>query len=282
MEVQNPNTSETANNKATTAVRTYLKRLDIERESLESELSGVVSELTSGSNPIGIDTPLIDAEGYPRSDIDIYRARTLRKQYHELSINLKEIMKKIEGGLNKISAVDTKKDDEIKARRAPKPKPKFVNGKWVVQSSKSEDIPNSNAAINSQSQSSTIEQNSSMPMIPFAILDSVSPSSPASEAGLHEGDLIVKFGDATSSNHKNLSLVATIVSNAASDKLPIEVVILRRKRMNSMHDVSHDVEAAIRDTLVLNVRPKAWEGRGLLGCHVVLYNEVTEASYVER
>lgn len=340
MEVEIPNTSKLSNNDknnnetqttTSTCARTYLKRLGIERETLENELSGIISELTSGINPIGIDTPFVDNEGYPRSDIDLYHARELRKRYNELSYNLKDVMKKIEGGLHKISATTAtigkenfsskkdKDDEERKARLAPKPKPKFdpVSGKWVVSSwdgsisgdvsQKEErtfnDIPNNknnnannitattthgltpsnsnNPIVQSSSNSSNNISNLSSPspatLIPFAVLDSVSPSSPASEAGLHEGDLIVKFGTATFSNHKNLSLVAENVSKAANEQESITVTLLRRRPMNSMHDV----EAGVRDNVVVDVFPKSWSGRGVLGCHIVLYNEVAEARSIE-
>jgi len=321
----NNNNNNKTQTSSTCVVRTYLKRLDIERETIETELSAIISELTSGTNPIGIDTPLVDNEGYPRSDINIYHARELRKRYNELSYNLKDVMKKIEAGLTKVSAHEGKEtkeskhddeEEERKARLAPKPKPKFdpISGKWVVsnwdgsisgdvlqkEERKFNDIlPNNNknnkndnksnsSATNHQPTPSNNPSTPSLPpsspvnsLIPFAVLDSISQSSPASEAGLHVGDLIVKFGTATFSNHNNLSLVAENVSQAASESKSIPVTLLRRRRMNSMHDVVHDVEAGVRNTIVLDVYPKRWSGRGVLGCHIVLYNEVTEASYIE-
>jgi len=293
---QNNNGKDPAATKTAT-VRRYLKRLGVEREALECEMKGIVSELTSGENAIGIDTALVDKEGYPRGDIDIYRARTLRKRYGEIEKDLKGIMKKIEGGLCKMEGND-EDNEERKARLAPKPKPKFdpVSGKWVVMSwdgsiagdvpqkeRKFEDIASTNTTAVPLSSENTILNNkpSKQPpaLVPFAVLDSVSPCSPSSEAGLHQGDLIVKFGKATSTNHTNLTLVAEVVSQAANENKSISVtVIRRRRRMNVNEDATHDAETGARDVIVLDVLPRSWSGRGLLGCHIVLCNDVHETT----
>jgi hypothetical protein len=55
-----------------------LAMLDIKRKALETEMDAILSELTSkgpeGQPPIGVNTPLTDQDGYPRADIDVYRA----------------------------------------------------------------------------------------------------------------------------------------------------------------------------------------------------------------
>ena len=138
--------------------------LDQKRKTIEEEAKAITDELLSGTKPIGINTPLVDEEGYPRSDIDIYRARDLRKRLNQLNYDHKEIMKQIEThvlnksaknggsgghphtGSNNASAStstssnknvhnnNNNEDEELRKRRAPKPKPKFdaATGKWVV------------------------------------------------------------------------------------------------------------------------------------------------------
>lgn len=142
---------------------TFLE-LDQKRKTVEEEAKAITDELLSGTNPIGINTPLVDDEGYPRSDIDIYRARDLRKRLNELNYDHRTIMKQIENhlmnssnsannnGSNSASISPTSasvpassssgsnvknnkdEDEELQKRRAPKPKPKFdaATGKWVV------------------------------------------------------------------------------------------------------------------------------------------------------
>ncbi len=133
--------------------------LDNTRKALEEEAQAISDELTqptidndgNKTKPMGVDTPLVDDEGYPRSDIDIYRARGLRKRLNEIRQDHKLIMRKIEAKLtsnngneknvgastsssSSSASKDTMSEEEVKARLAPKPKPKFdkKTGKWVV------------------------------------------------------------------------------------------------------------------------------------------------------
>jgi hypothetical protein len=90
--------------------------------------------------PAGIDTPLVDAEGYPRSDIDIYRVRTLRQRLATIQYDRDTIQKQIAHLVQEIMTFHKTADvilhdhDELRARQAVKPKPKIdpVTGKWVV------------------------------------------------------------------------------------------------------------------------------------------------------
>ena len=127
---------------STSTRSTLVLELDTKRRSLEAEAQAITDELTqpivdehgNRSRPMGLDTPLVDEEGYPRSDIDIYRARDLRKRLNQIRYDHKAVMKQIEDQLinnfapsattstTKIQDID---DDELKARKAPKPKPKF-------------------------------------------------------------------------------------------------------------------------------------------------------------
>jgi 26S proteasome non-ATPase regulatory subunit 9 len=54
---------------------------------------------------MGIDTPLVDSEGYPRGDIDVFRARTLRRRFIEIQNDHKAVMAKIEKGLAELQLV---------------------------------------------------------------------------------------------------------------------------------------------------------------------------------
>ena len=54
---------------------------------------------------MGINTPLVDREGYPRADIDVFRARTLRKRFIEVQNDYKAMQKKIERGLVELQAI---------------------------------------------------------------------------------------------------------------------------------------------------------------------------------
>lgn len=85
--------------------RKELLNLDEKRKALEEEASVITDELMTavdGKEPMGISTPLVDEEGYPRADIDVYRARHLRKRLNEIKYDHDVIMKKIEQEMLKI------------------------------------------------------------------------------------------------------------------------------------------------------------------------------------
>lgn len=296
---------------------------------------------------MGIDTPLVDSEGYPRSDIDIYRARSLRKRFHEIKTDYKVLEGRIERGLLELSALrdatgqggsrggdgaaramskdKVNEAQEIQARKAPKPKPKFdpVTGKWVVKSwdgsvagvengevRKFEDLSHSSegalASIaagssgggsggvtappqqgsssqqrpssSSTTTTANIEQTSStasstqhtIALKPFAIIDQVFANSPSQEAGIQEGDLLLRFGTVTSDNHGDFNsikrAIVTELSLAAANECSISVAVRRTTAMLG------GVAEMIR-TETFDLTPREWAGKGLLGCHLQEYKE---------
>jgi 26S proteasome non-ATPase regulatory subunit 9 len=276
--------------------RASLKKLEAKRQALEAERSAIVSELTSkgenGGPPMGIDTPLVDHEGYPRADIDVYRARTLRKRFHEIQNDQNALFLRLDEKLQQLhqlqpnakniagskhtSAAAEEERAELAARRAPKPKPRFdkATGKWVVTNwdgsvtgnedvlspslirppasppaSETRSAPEQEVANLSLASPDENEQN-----IPFAKIDGVAYESPASAAGLQEGDLIVKFGNINHTNHKELTQLAVIVPKAASEQSSLEIVVQRGDPPT---------------THTLRITPKPWDGQGMLGCHIV-------------
>jgi hypothetical protein len=279
--------------------------------------------------PIGIDDPLVDAEGYPRADIDVYRARTLRRRFKEIQTDHKALEKRIESGLVEINALSKgdgensssavgntgssvsattamDEDEELKLRLAPKPKPKFDprTGKWVVKSwdgsvagvedgeSRSFDDLGaaSTAALasnlarvrggktgtvtaggggNSSGDESQRAHRGSRgvsfqecALTPFAIIDEVSPNSPASEAGIQENDVLLRFGDVDGTNHEAFRAIAKLLPLAASESSSISVIVRR----------GADASGASAEIIVA-LRPRPWGGRGLLGCHIRPYTD---------
>ena len=116
-----------------------LKSLDDRRKALEDEAAGITAELNAGPKPMGVSTPLTDSEGFPRNDVDVYRARQLRNRLAVLQTDHKALMKKIEASLSNLSCGpgdgDDQVSDEVRMRLARKPRPKYdnVTGKWVVK-----------------------------------------------------------------------------------------------------------------------------------------------------
>jgi len=225
------------------ALRQSLAALDVQKKSIELEADAIVSELTTppaeGVEPMGVDTPLVDREGYPRGDIDVYRARHLRQRFHVIKTDHKEISHKIDAMLRHLAILKNPQlkklqEEEKAARAAAKPKPKFdsITGKWVVMNwdgsvagvpgGEKRDFHNLSKQVSQLTEDSSmaISRNTSLrdqpsvpapvpasPLeVPFARVNAVARHSPAQDAGLMEEDLIFKFAHVNAENHNHLKV----------------------------------------------------------------------------
>lgn len=268
-------------------LRKSLKSIDEQRANMDAEMEAIVCELNSvpegGGAPMGVDTPLVDREGYPRNDVDVFRARDLRRRLIELRNDHSSASRKMESGLAEISRLmnpnaEKERSEEKKARLAPKPAPKFdpVTGKWVVANwdGTVSGVPNGHlrnfdsiskeksatAADHRETSSSVPDQSAPRPASddepplppPFAAVNSVAPDSPASAAGLEPGDLILRFGTVDASNHHDLRAVGELVPAAANERRSVPLLVSRSSTI-----------------MRLSILPRPWSGRGLVGCHIV-------------
>ena len=166
----------------------------------------------------------------------------------------------------------------------PKPKPKYdaKTGKWVVKNwdgtvagvqdgeNRSFDNLNNSLATPGASSSGAIEssntgrtsESESGNHPPFAKIDGVADSSPALEAGLKEGDLITEFGSINHSNHQNLRGLMPVVNEAADAQQAICIKLLRPIPLS-----------LTKESVEVQLTPKPWPGRGLIGCHIVPYSD---------
>ena len=294
-------------------LRRTLQSFNVQREALEQESDALVSELTTSEKPnvppMGIDTPLVDAEGYPRNDIDVFRARTLRQRLATLRTDHQQLMRQIESQLHQLAlqqnnnnkAVALQEQQEREARQQIKPKPKYdpVTGKWVVRNwdgtmagagamhngrlfdqqqqqpteTTTDSVPenaaltagvvpsmntNENESGNHHNQDHHNNKNESLIhrvhtdatiTRPFCRVESVAPASPAATAGLRAEDEIVAWGP-----HASMTPVVDLVRTAAAEQATIELGVRR-----------HGTD----ELLLLQLKPRPWNGRGLLGCHIV-------------
>eukprot|EP00644_Phytophthora_capsici_P000587 jgi/Phyca11/130442/e_gw1.93.157.1 len=156
------------------------------KQAIEEEIDAVVAELTSGGSP-GVKGPLVDAEGFPRADIDVYRVRQLR---HTLALKQTDhqlIMKKIELQIQaKVveNSVKTQVDEAAEHMQQLE-----TEWKQKLQEVKPEERD----------------------LLPFAVVESVQHESPAEMAGLQPHDQVLRFGTADASNHRELAAVRDIV-----------------------------------------------------------------------
>ncbi len=79
-----------------------VKELGLRRDQLEKELEYYLNTLESLG--VGMEGGLLDSEGFPRADIDLYVVRESRQKVAMLRNDLKAIMKDIEQGLHELHA----------------------------------------------------------------------------------------------------------------------------------------------------------------------------------
>ncbi len=70
------------------------------KEEIEEELEGHINLLKALG--VGMDQPLVDSEGFPRADIDLYQIRETRQKVNMLKNDAKDILNKIEKCLHEI------------------------------------------------------------------------------------------------------------------------------------------------------------------------------------
>ncbi|GAA5915924.1 Nas2p [Sporobolomyces salmoneus] len=152
------------------------------RSNLEAVLSVHYSTLSTNNNST-LKTPLVDPQGFPRSDIDVAAVRNARVEIIRGRNDLKAIEGELEALVKEgLSAGDTEME---------KPNEKGEEEREVK--------------------------------VPFARVNSVAQDSPAQLAGLEPNDLIISISSVDSTNHENLAAVGKLVSQLEGKDLPVVV-----------------------------------------------------------
>ena len=142
-----------------------LRQLNAQREALEIESMAISSELNSpginGEPSAGVKSPLVDAEGYPRSDIDIMNVRSKRNRLAIINTDHMALMKDIEKELANYHSSAGNADGGG-----------LVSGSSVFNAS------------GSGGSSSSSSSSSNRSYISFALIDEILPDSPAAAAGI--------------------------------------------------------------------------------------------------
>ncbi|XP_022750254.1 26S proteasome non-ATPase regulatory subunit 9-like [Durio zibethinus] len=204
------------------------------RSGMEAEMNAIIEQLCQPGGP-GLSGNLVDSEGFPRADIDIPVVRAQRHRLAELKNDHKEITEKINVNIQVLHS--------SRLTSAPK-----VSG---VETNQNASVVGAGASASLQNlvlrdcpSANEVDMISS---VPFAMVDEIADSSPAAEDGLQLGDQIVKFGNVKAGDN----LLQRLASEAqVNEGHPIPVIIMRQGALVN-----------------LMVTPRAWQGRGLLGCH---------------
>lgn len=248
-------------------LRAALLKLDKERQRIDDEIRSTKAQLDGLG--VGMNDPLVDKEGFPRADVDLYQVRSLRQRVTMLLNDSKEKQKEVEEHLAKLHALGP-------AALIPE-KPSFPSS---TSSSSTTSSRVAAAAPLSAPSVSSASPPEGMVFRPFALVDDVSEASPASRAGLMKGDRIAGIGtlvslapavsaSATSEgglaggaapSAPSLSDLASVVRGNVGLALPLVVQRQRQDNSNSSSEGSF---------IQLSLTPQPWSGQGLLGCHVV-------------
>ena len=176
-------------------------------------------EVLDSQGGVGMEGALIDSDNFPRSDIDLYAVRSARQKIIRLRNDHKAAMKAFEKKLHELHA-------EAKLTKSPQ------------------------AQANGQSETEDNQDRvMSLKEKVFARISMVLPGSPADQAELKNGDLILWFGSVSIHNFSSVADIGRVVQH--SEGVSISVGVLR-----------DDQRVGIR------LVPKRWSGRGLLGCIV--------------
>jgi 26S proteasome non-ATPase regulatory subunit 9 len=149
------------------------------------------------------------------------------------------------------------------AAAAPSSEPKRPRLDAVPPAAPPPTAPAAAAAAAASGSSADSSPATSAPTSAFAVIDEVSANSPAESAGLQVGDMLLALAGV----HASLSAASSAGGNGAAaaaaamgalgpavssaEGRPVGVTVLRRG-----------------ERVTLQLTPRRWEGRGLLGCHL--------------
>ena len=270
------------------------KALMEERDGIEAEIEMLMADLTSpganGEAPAGLKggrgSADVDAEGFPRADVDLYEVKRKRHRLNCLQSDFKDVMRRIEalvfsgggggggGGGATAGASAVAGSEQVQSDGLPSVASIFAAaGVSVPGHIQAADVTATAAAAAAAAAVPVVAGPSAAaaartaaaapvaraaaedgPSEPFATVDEVSPGGPAAAAGLRVGDAILRFGTVHAANHQKLRALAQVVG--ASIGQPVRVAVRRAM-------------GAGTTTLELLLVPEPWSGAGMLGCHLL-------------
>lgn len=206
--------------------RDRVMKLMQDKDKIESEIREQTAILET--NNVGMHDSLVDSEGYPRNDIDVYKVRHARHRIICLQNDHKSLMKMIEKGLAEVHRELLGSNGEGPSMNA---------------------AATSNGHANGASAGDTAPRPATEDEKSFAVVGFVTEGSPADLAGLQERDEILQFGSVNHDNFEDMSQINTIVSHSVGQQVNVKV----KRDQNVIN---------------LSVVPRPWQQPGLLGCHI--------------
>jgi hypothetical protein len=291
------------------AMKKSLMSLNAQRLSLEREAEVITSELTDASQgtPMGLETPLVDSDGYPRGDIDIIRARVLRARLKEIGNDHKALMKDVERSLAQVAAlhkpdstIEEQKEQDARMQTKPKPKYDPVSGKWVVRNwdgsvagvpggeHRSFDGLSSTSAATQEAAISMSRTDTSTGAVPSMVPTAVPLSIPQSIVNttfvvptrpFARIDSVAPHSPAQSAGLKENDLILQFgdihVENALNPMHEVADLVPRAAGEQASITILVSRRSEREDASLVvtaHLTPRPWSGRGLIGCHIVPYH----------
>jgi 26S proteasome non-ATPase regulatory subunit 9 len=264
-----------------------LHLLMAQRDALEAEAEAVRSELEApgpeGQPPPGLRGPLVDAEGFPRADIDLYNVRTKRNRLACINTDYRALMLEIEVELKHLHASSVAPASPLTATSGLS---SSTSSKLAAVIGSSRAASCTEGAASDQSELSAFAN-----ALGFALVDEVAESSPAASAGLRVGDVVVFFGglkwqaSGLGLGSSPMTSIPRVVQESVNR--PVRVVVWRgptgaasgrapagtaapagQTDANIDTDGARDRDGAAGGLVEVSLVPRVWSGRGLLGCHL--------------
>lgn len=189
--------------------RDRVMQLIQEKDRIESEIREQTAILET--NRVGMHEPLVDQDGFPRNDIDVFKVRHARHQIICLQNDHKNIMKRIERGLADVHA------DLLVSN---------VENQQVNVATTS-----SNGQMNGHSNGDNVRNDVNETC--FATVGFVNNGSPADMAGLCEYDEIIEFGSINHLNFRDMTQIMDLVGHSVNQRINVKI-----RRNNSVLNVT--------------------------------------------
>ncbi|TGZ65517.1 hypothetical protein CRM22_005830 [Opisthorchis felineus] len=179
--------------------------LSSRKASLEREIQ-TFSEVLQANGNVGLHAPLVDREGFPRSDIDLVAVRVARNNIIRLNNDHKQVMNELEGCLHHLH--------ELARQAGPAPQTE-VKEEPKIQSTTTAKAPQLRA---------------------FLVVEEVQPGGVAESVGLEVGDRITQFGSVSAENFERLSDISTVMHNTPPN-IPILLTVIKPSKDNSLYEL---------------------------------------------
>ena len=170
-----------------------VEKLYRRREQIETEMSLISQRLNAEGMP-GLKGSLVDSEGFPISGVDLYAIRSDRKRYAVLKNDHVEITNNIQNQLSEILA--------------PQDGPQ-VEGHGKQKQTDETKVEQVGVVANDR----RVVEEKQTPLKAFAVVDVLTPSSPAEVDGLMLHDRVLSFGEA-----RTITDVASLTQSKVGSK----------------------------------------------------------------